>query len=463
MQDELHFLQLTELAQLLRRREVSAAEVTRAQLARIDALEGDLASFACLTPERALADAAAADAEITAGRYRGPLHGVPLGIKDLFWTEDVPTAAGMTIHRDFMAAEDATVVARLRQAGAVSLGKLQMTEGAYSDHHPSIRPPSNPWNRDFWTGISSSGPAVATAAGLCFGALASDTGGSIRWPCGATGLSGIKPTWGRVSRFGTFELAASLDHVGTIARSVADAAAILAAIAGPDVKDPTTLPDPPPDYPAMTDGNIRGLRIGVDPEWNRLDVHSSVQRVIGEAEETLLALGAEIVAVSAPDVVQSVVDWTPACALEAALAHKATYPTRKSEYGPVLAAVLDAGHTISGLDHQARQLRRLDLRGRFQHLFRTIDALLLPVQPFAPLTLDAIRILGDQPALISQLQRYTAPFDLTGHPTVTLPGGYNESGLPIGFQLAGRDEGKLIQAAMAFQRETHWHRRHPIS
>lgn len=159
---------------------------------------------------------------------------------------------------------------------------------------------------------------------------------------------------------------------------------------------------------------------------------------------------------------QSVSDWVSVCALEAAVAHGATYPARKSEYGPILAGVLDAGHAISALDYQSIQLRRMNLHGRFfEHLFRTIDLLLLPVQPFAPLTLDAVRTLGSQPALISHLQRYTAPFDLTGHPTVTLPGGFSETGMPIGFQLAGRDEGKLIQAAAAFQRETNWHRRHP--
>src|SRR5262249_40298321 len=152
---------------------------------------------------------------------------------DLFWMKEVPAAAGTMIHRDFVPEKDATVVARLTQAGAILLGKLQMTEGADSDHHPAITPPRNPWNSAYWTGISSSGPAAATATGLCYGALASDTGGSIRWPCGATGLTGIKPTWGRVSRFGAFELAASLDHVGPIARSVADAATILAVIAGP--------------------------------------------------------------------------------------------------------------------------------------------------------------------------------------------------------------------------------------
>lgn len=463
MHDELHFLPLMELARRLRRRELSAVEVTRTQLTRISRLDRDLSSFACVTAERALAAAATADAEIAAGHYRGPLHGVPLGIKDLFWTEGVATAAGTMIHRDFVPTEDSTAVARLKQAGAVLLGKLQMTEGAYADHHPSIRPPINPWHPEYWTGISSSGSAVATAAGLCFGALGSDTGGSIRWPCGATGLTGIKPTWGRVSRFGSFELAASLDHVGPIARSAADAAAILATIAGPDDKDPTTLPDEPPDYPAISDRDIRGMRVGIDPVWNCTDVDACVQRVLVEAEKTFRALGAHIVTVSVPDVAQAIADWSPACALEAAVAHQATYPARKSEYGPVLAAVLDAGRSISALDYQALRLRRMNLRGRFSHLFRTIDLLLVPVQPFGPLTLDAIRRLGSRPELIAKLQRYTAPFDLTGHPTVTMPGGFSDEGMPIGFQIAGYDEGTLIQAAAAFQRETNWHLYHPFS
>lgn len=186
---DLHYLELTELAELLRRREVTSVEVTRAQLARIDCLDSHLASYACVTAEQALPAAEAADAEIAAGRYRGPLHGIPLGIKDLFWVKGVPAAAGTVIHRDFVPQEDASVVARLKQAGAVLLGKLQMTEGAYSDHHPAITPPKNPWNAEYWTGISSSGSAVAIAAGLCYGSLASDTGGSIRWPCGATGLA----------------------------------------------------------------------------------------------------------------------------------------------------------------------------------------------------------------------------------------------------------------------------------
>jgi amidase len=460
---ELHYLELTELADLLRRREVASVEVTRAQLERIERLDGGLASYACLTPEQALAAAQIADAEIGSGQYRGPLHGVPLGIKDLFWMKGVPTAGGTTIHRNFVPAEDATVVARLKHAGAVLLGKLQMTEGAYSDHHPAIPSPKNPWNGEYWTGISSSGPAVATAAGLCYGALASDTGGSIRWPCGATGLSGIKPAWGRVSRFGVFELAASLDHVGPVARSAADAGAILAAIAGPDEKDATTLGDRQPDYARAAYGSISGMRLGVDPQWNTEEVDSEVQDALAEAEKVFCWLGAEIISISMPDVTQAVVDWAPACALEAAVAHRKTYPARKDEYGPVLASVLDAGYRVSAFDYQSIRLRRMDLRGRFSHLFRNIDALLIPVQPFAPLALTEIRTLGAQPNLILKLQRFTAPFDLTGHPTVTVPSGFSELDMPIGIQLAGGNEMPLICAAVAFQRETFWHKRHPIA
>jgi amidase len=291
--DSLHFVSLTELASRLRAREISPVEATELQLSRIAALDGQLNSYALVTPESALAAARSAEESIAAGRYLGPLHGVPLAVKDLFWTKDTATSGGMPMYRQFRPPEDATVVARLKQAGAVLLGKLQMTEGAYSDHHPAVEPPRNPWNADYWPGISSSGPAVATAAGLCYGAVASDTGGSIRWPCGANGLTGLKPTWGRVSRFGAMALAPSMDHVGPIARSTRDVAAIYSAISGPDVKDPTSLFIPGQGPVSASD--LQALRIGVDPQWNSADVDASVQRMLSEAMAVFRSLGSRTV------------------------------------------------------------------------------------------------------------------------------------------------------------------------
>ena len=461
MNRELHYLELVELAELLRNHEIDSAEATKAQLARIEQLDGQLASYTLVDVEGALDAAAAADAEIAAGKYRGPLHGVPLAVKDLFFTNGIRTSAGMPLFRSFCPDHDATAVARLRAAGAVILGKLQMTEGAYSDHHPSVTPPKNPWNPAYWTGISSSGPAAATAAGMCYGSLASDTGGSIRWPCAATGLTGIKPTWGRVSRFGIFDLAPTMDHVGTMARSARDAATLLGAIAGRDPKDPTTLFDPVPEY--STTGDIRGLRIGIDDRWNGQDVGDCVSEVLNAATDILTQLGAIRVDITVPDVRQSVIDWSILCAVEAALAHEQTYPAHKEEYGPVLASVLETGRATSATDFQKRLSRRMALRAHFAELFTHVDVILLPAQAFAPLSLETIKTLGEQTELILKLQRFTAPFDLTGDPAITLPGGFSQDGLPIAVQLiAGhRSESKLIQAATAFQIATDWHRQHP--
>ena len=190
----LHYLELTELARRLHAKEISPVEATKAQLDRIEALDGALGSYALVTPELAMQQARAAEAEIQRGQIRGPLHGVPIAVKDLCWTTGIDTAAGMTIHRRNKPAEDATVVRKLREAGSVLLGKLQLTEGAFADHHPNVKPPVNPWNKDHWSGASSSGSGVATAAGLCYGSLGSDTGGSIRFPSAANGVTGLKPT-----------------------------------------------------------------------------------------------------------------------------------------------------------------------------------------------------------------------------------------------------------------------------
>lgn len=458
---------LTYVASLIQTRDVSPVELTYRQLQRIEARDGALHSYACLTPDLALQAARDAEAEIRAGRYRSPLHGIPIALKDLCRQKNVPAAAGMTIHRHAPATHDATVVRRLRDAGAILLGQLQMTEGAYSDHHPSITPPRNPWNADYWTGISSSGSAVATAAGLCFAATASDTGGSVRWPCAATGLTGIKPTWGRVSRHGTLELAASLDHIGVIARSAQDAAVMLETMAGADPLDPTALQAPVPRYTQHATSSLHGLRIGIDSDWNGSHVDAQTQRMLASAAQTFQDLGATLVPVQFPiaDAEQAVLDWAPICAVEAAVAHADTYPSRRAEYGPVLAAVLDAGHALSGLDYQRLLLRRMALRGKVDALFVGIDALLTPVQPMPPLTLHTISTLGEQPELIAALQRYTCVFDMTGHPCLTLPAGQCSAGMPMGLQLVAAHlaEMSLFTLGAAFQAATPWHLRRPTT
>lgn len=460
---DLSQLDLLDLSARLEGGQTTSLAVTQALLDRIGRLDGDLHAYAWLTAESALAEAAHADAERASGGARGPLHGVPLAVKDLCWTRDVPTAAGMAIHRDFRPAEDASVVRRLREAGAVLLGKLQMTEGAYSDHHPSVTAPVNPWGADYWPGVSSSGPGVALAAGLCLGAVASDTGGSIRWPCAANGVTGLKPSWGRVSRHGVVELAASLDHVGPMARSVRDLAALLQVIAGPDPRDPTARQAPVPDYLAAAGRGGAGLRLGVDRAWNAQGVDPQVAATVAEAEAVFRALGAQIVEVTFPDVSQALADWPLDCAVQAAVAHAATYPARRQDYGSVLASVIETGLAASAADYQRVLLRRMDLRGRADAVLAGVDVLLTPVHPFAPLSLATIATLGEQPDLIAGLQRYTCPFDMTGHPTLALPGGVDAAGLPIGLQLVAADLGEpaLLAAGAAFQAATAWHRRRP--
>jgi amidase len=459
--DVLHYRDIGALAALIRNRAVSSREVTQALLDRIAALDGDLHAYALVLADAARAQADAADREIAAGGWRGPLHGVPIAVKDLFDIEGVPTRAGMRLRSQPVATRDATVVRRLRDAGAVLIGKPELTEGAYSDHHPAVIPPRNPWHADYWPGISSSGSGVAVAAGMAYGSLASDTGGSIRWPSAANGLTGLKPTWGRVSRHGAAELAASLDHVGTMARSAIDAGILLGAIAGADPDDPTASLMPVPDDTAGA--GVAGWRIGVDAAWNRDGVDAGTRAVLAEALATFAALGADIVDVRFPDVAQAVADWVPQCAVEAAVAHRDRYPRMQADYGAVLAAVIEAGKALSGTDYQAILLRRAAFRGRVDRVLAAVDVLLTPVQPFAPLTLAQIRTLGAQPDLIAGLQRYTCPFNMSGHPTLTLPGGFTDAGMPVGLQLVAPRwrEDALVRAGAAFQARTSWHRRHP--
>jgi amidase len=461
--DELHLLEITELARLLQSRKLSPVEVTEAMLSRIDRVDPRLFSYATVTPERALEQAREAERRIMARQYLGALHGVPIALKDLCWTQGIRTMAGMPIHAGFVPDTDGTVVRRLREAGSVLLGKLQLTEGAFADHHPDVTVPINPWHRDHWSGASSSGSGVATAAGLCFGSIGSDTGGSIRFPSIANGVTGLKPTWGRVSRFGAFELAASLDHLGPMCRSAADCGLMLGAIAGPDPQDPTAVQAPVPDYLAGDDRSLADLVIGVDERWCTEDVQPPVQQAFAEALRVLQNLGARVVPIVFPQVGQILQDWGPNCAVETAVAHQSTFPALKSRYGPGLAAFIEAGRGLSGLEYQHILLRRAEFTGRVHALFAQVDLMLIPGQPFAAPTVATMATLGQVPEQLAALVRYTAPFDMSGHPTMTLPAGFTREGLPVAVQLVAAHlrEDHLVRAGCAFQRETDWHRRHP--
>jgi amidase len=463
MTSDLHYLELTELSRRIHAREISPVEATTAQLTRIEKLDSSLKSYAHMMAEAALTQARAAEAEITRGEIRGPLHGVPIAVKDLCWTQGVPTAAGMTIYRDFRPTEDATVVRKLYAAGAIILGKLQLTEGAYADHHPRIPAPVNPWNAAHWSGASSSGSGVATAAGLCYGSLGSDTGGSIRFPSAANGVTGLKPTWGRVSRHGVFELAATLDHIGPMARSAADCGAMLGVIAGGDPNDPTAVLDPVPNYLAGMTRGLRGLRIGVDHTWNTSGIDGTTVDAMTGVLKTVRDLGAEIREVTFPDVGQVIIDWFPLCGVETAVAHEATYPARKGEYGSALSSLIDLGRGLSGAEYQKIILRRADFRGRVAAVFQDIDLLLVPAQGIASPTTAQMARLGEDTEMLNALLRFTCPFDMTGSPTITLPCGFTGEGTPLAFQFVGRhlEEEMLVRAGYAYQIATDWHREHP--
>lgn len=449
-----------EAARLLDRGAVSSVELTEAALARIAAVDGALLSYMTVTAERARARAAAADAERARGLVRGPLHGVPIAVKDLCRTTWAPTTAGMWINRDYMAGEDATVVTRLEQAGAVLLGKLAMTEGAFALHHPKLRTPVNPWGAAFWPGASSSGSGTAVAAGEGFGALGSDTGGSIRFPSAACGITGLKPTWGRVSRAGVFALADSLDHVGPMARTAADCAAMMDALAGADPRDPTTLDAPVPGHLAACGAPVLGLRIGYDEALVSGLASAEVARAIREAIDAFGALGIRVVPMAMPSDEGIFDAWNAICMAECAVAHAETYPARAAEYGP-LAGILETGRAVSGLALAAAMQRRLVYVGVLATAMQDVDAVLLPVLA------DVTPALGSFEAMIADgidtLLKFTAPADLAGLPALTFPAGFDERGAPVGLQLMGPalSEPALLSLVHAFQTVTDWHARRP--
>jgi amidase len=453
-------LGLAEASRRMRAGAVSPVALTEALLARIAALEPTLHAFARATPERALEDARRAEDEIARGEWRGPLHGVPIALKDLVDTAGIATEAGMKALRGRVPDEDATVAERLREAGAVLLGKLAMTEGAFAEHHPEIEAPRNPWGREYWTGVSSSGSGVAVAAGLCLGALGSDTGGSIRFPSAACSVTGLKPTWGRISRHGVWPLAPSLDHVGPMARTAEDVALLLDAIAGPDPRDPTALRAPTEDYAGALDRGIEGVTIGVDRDWCLAGVDSGIAAAFDAALDSLASAGAQLRDVRMPDTSALAAGWVAACAVEAALAHEGIFRERGGDYGPALGALVHIGSTLPAVEYARIGAARREIGARLAALFGEVALLATPALPLPVPTLAEAAAGTEAPA---QMLRFTALWNFAGNPTLSLPCGFDRAGLPIGFQLVGPAlaEAGLLAAGAAFQRRTDWHRHRP--
>ncbi len=466
--DSFHWLSALEVGVAIGQAEFSSLEITEAMLGRIERLDPKVRPYNLVLAERALAQAEKLDEELRAGSSRGPLHGVPIAIKDLCDIAGEPTYAGTQfLGKLGVASQTSCVVERLETAGAVILGKLKLTEGAFTSHHPSVEPPINPWCEERWTGISASGSGVAAAAGLAFATLGSDTGGSIRFPSASCGLTGLKPTHGRVPLHGVFPLSTSLDHVGPMTRDVADCAAVFDVIAGGDARDSQSLSlnasqQEGDSIAQPPEANARGVRIGIDPRAFEVGDEKMAGLVLATSE-VFRGLGAEIVELELPDMTPTAGAWPIICAADVANAHAATFPSHADEYGPDLRGLLELGNAVSGRAlAEANAVRDAYAIG-FDRLFDEVSAVLTPVIPL-PLAADT-NIGGSDlpPEQGLLLMRFNLPIDMARTPSLTMPCGFTGDGAPVGFQLVARrlHESRLLGLGAAYQGATGWHEAHP--
>jgi amidase len=459
----LHFRTITQVASLIESKQLSPVELTKTLLARIETIDGNYLSYATVMADQAMASARAAESAISSGNYLGPLHGVPIAVKDLCFTTGVRTMGGAKVLRDHLPTFDATVVEKLRLAGAVILGKLNLTEGAMAGYNPEFQIPLNPWNTGRWSGASSSGSGVATAAGLCFGSLGSDTGGSIRFPAAACGTVGIKPTWGRVSRYGVLALAESMDHIGPMTRSAADAGIMLQVLAGHDPNDPTSLTMPVPDMLAGLDQGIQGVRIGLDERYITNGVDAVVTEGVLAGIKVLEGLGAQVVPVTMPETPEFLSAWGVLCQAEAAATHLETYPSRADEYGPWFRGWLERGAAVTGAMYAAANHKRLACNGLLAEVFDNIDVLVCPSMTTTAGPVKPEELYGPMGEDDWTWGQFTIPFDFNGAPTISLPCGLDGDGLPLSIQFVGKhlSEPLLCRMGHAFEGETTWKDLHP--
>lgn len=468
---DLPFLSATALGELIRQRDISPVDATEAYLERIDAIDGTLHSYITVCRQDALQAARAAEQELARGTWRGPLHGVPYAVKDQFWTKGLLTTGGSTILGDFVPDEDATVVARLRAAGAVLLGKLNMSEFATGNsvHHP-YGTPHNPWDLRRNPGTSSSGSGAATAAFLCATSLGEDTGGSIRNPANNCGLVGIRPTWGLVSRYGMLGACWSMDIGGPISRTVEDCALTLQAIAGHDPRDPYTTHGAVPDYRAGLTGDIKGRRIGVIKEAVEADfLQPQVKAAVIQAIAALETLGATLVEVSIPILPCAAAVTRAILGVESATLHHDWIRTRLRDYDHnVQIDFLTGALMPAQLYYKAQQLRELTRQQVFTAL-QQADVLALPgsSEPAALLPTGAgLQSKEEAQQRMAGRRSLTGVFNLANVPALCVPCGFASADgqdLPIGLQLAGRPfaDGLLLQVAHAYEQSTTWHTRRP--
>ncbi|MCB2113136.1 MAG: amidase [Parvularculaceae bacterium] len=461
----LHYESLSRVASLIRRRKISPVELAKHQFERINDIDPGLHAFVLLTKERALRQARQAEEEIRSNIYRGPLHGIPIALKDLFYVAGSPTAGGLDFCADFLPDYSATVVERLDAAGAVMLGKLAMTEGAAGNvYSPSCVRPVNPWRGDLYEGASSSGSGVATAAGLCFASLGSDTAGSLRYPCAQNGLTGLKVTYGLVSRFGVYDLAPSLDTFGPVARSAEDCAIVLSAIAGRDSNDPTCMQLAPQDFTANAPRNLKGVVIGFDPAlMEKRGVEKKTRAALEDALAVFTRCGAAIREFEFPDISEIEALWFEALFVEIAGVHKENFAKNRGAYDPVnMPFIFEIARSVDVIDYPAILQKRAAFAGRVAEMFDQIDLFLSPVIPWDEATHERIIALADR-ASTNNLYGFNWPVNFAGIPAMVFPASKAVNGPPVSLQLLGPilGERSLLGAVRLFQSKTDWHDQHP--
>ncbi|MQF91702.1 MAG: amidase [SAR202 cluster bacterium] len=465
---QLPFLSATELGSLIQSREVSPVEATEAYLERIPRIDGKLNSYITVTTDRALADAKKAEQEIVSGKYRGPMHGVPIAVKDQVYTKGILTTGGSTILKDFVPDEDATVISNLNDAGAVLLGKLNMSEFAMGDafEHPYGRP-HNPWDLSRNAGTSSSGSGAATAAFLCATSLGEDTGGSIRGPASFCGLVGIRPSWGRVSRHGVLGASWSMDQVGPISRTVSDCAITLAAIAGHDPKDGHTWDVPVPDYLASLSRGVQSLKIGVITERVQgPSVDPQVRDLVVKAIAQLGELGAVVSEIEIPLIAQSAAISTAVTYGDVSGVHREGIDNHLKEYDYNLQLRLLTGAILPAQAHQKAVRLRHMLRQQILDALEKVDVLVMPTSSIPASPLPEKAGVESKEAFLEMLggrRSFTAPFNLASVPALSINCGFTVDDLPVGLQIAGKpfDESMVFRVAYAYEQATDWNTRRP--